>query len=38
MAVYRRVFIALGERIHLFVPLALRARAAADADAATSPA
>jgi arsenate reductase len=38
MAVYRRVFIALGERIHLFVPLALRARAATDADAATSPA
>jgi arsenate reductase len=38
MAVYRRVFIALGERIHLFVPLALRARAAADADTATSPA
>ena len=38
MAVYRRVFIALGERIHLFVPLALRARAAADADATTSPA
>jgi arsenate reductase len=38
MAVYRRVFIALGERIHLFVPLALRARAVADADAATSPA
>jgi arsenate reductase (thioredoxin) len=31
MAVYRRVFTAIGERIQLFVPLALRARAEADA-------
>ena len=38
MAVYRRVFTGLGERIHLFVPLALRARAAAAANATTSPA
>jgi arsenate reductase len=36
MAVYRSVFIQLGERINQFIPLALRRRA--EADAATTPA